>query len=131
VGRLRVGKWGSWVRSSRRVVADGVLGIAPIIELCKQLGVVGVLDSAGGSDEAAGSRTLGGTVVGRLAAAQLAGEDHHLVGSDRQREDAAGSGIDAGRGVVLDDCGWAGSAGSSLQGCGSVKRGCEGFQSRF
>jgi hypothetical protein len=61
VGRLRVGKRGSWVR----VVADGVSGIASITELCEQVDVVGALDAAGGSIEQWARGHWAGVAVGR------------------------------------------------------------------
>jgi hypothetical protein len=65
VGRLRVGKWGSWERSSRRVVADWLSGMASITELCKPLGVVGVLDSAvGPMKQRARGHSAGQSLVG-------------------------------------------------------------------
>jgi hypothetical protein len=63
--------------------------MASVTELCEQLDVVGALDTAVGPiKQRARGHSAGGLLVG-LATAQLAGEDH-LVGLDRQREDAAG-----------------------------------------
>lgn len=94
MGRLRVGKrLGQWVRvGASDPSLTGVSGMAAITELCEQLDVVGALDTAVSPiKQRARGHSAGGLLVG-LAAAQLAGEDH-LVGLDRQREDAAGQAL--------------------------------------
>jgi hypothetical protein len=63
--------------------------MATITELCEQLDVVGALDAAGGPMKQRARAHWAGQLSVGLAAAQPAREDH-LVGLDRQREDAAG-----------------------------------------
>jgi hypothetical protein len=94
VGRLRVGKrLGQWMRvGAPDSSLTGISGMASITEVCEQLDVVGALDTAVGPiKQRARGHSAGQLLVG-LAAAQLAGEDH-LVGLDRQREDAAGQAL--------------------------------------
>jgi hypothetical protein len=89
---------GDGARSKVRVDASdrsltGASGMVAITELCEQLDVVGALEWRGGSDQATGSRALGGR--GRWsgwAAAQLGGQDH-LVGLDCHRGVVAGQAL--------------------------------------
>ncbi|MGH3259084.1 MAG: IS1380 family transposase [Streptosporangiaceae bacterium] len=67
-------------------------GLAAIIELCDQLGVIGALDAAVGPVKQRDRGFGAGELLAGLAAAQLAGEDF-LTGLDRQRADAAGQQI--------------------------------------